>query len=95
MLTIINSSERPMMTSGITSGAPSMPVNSMRPPKRPRLTNASDANVPNTTDPLAEKKASRSDSHNALSSSWSDASARYHFSVAWPHWFITCESLNE
>ena len=51
--TSISSSERPMITSGITSGALTMPENSARPLNRRYLTSAKAASMPSTTEPHA------------------------------------------
>ena len=48
-----SSSERPVITSGITSGALGMPPNSVRPRKRPKRTMASPARVPSSVAAVA------------------------------------------
>ena len=52
-----------MITSGITSGALTMPENSVRPKKRRYLTSANAASVPSTTEAQAVSSAILSDSH--------------------------------
>ena len=94
-LTSIKSSDRPTTTSGITSGALTMPENIVRPLKRLYLTSATAASVPMMTEPQAVKKAMRRLSHRPLSISWSSGSAAYHFSVKPRHTLGSCESLNE
>ena len=73
-LTSISSSDRPITTSGITSGALTMPENSVRPVKRLYLTSAKAASVPSTTAPQAVMKAIFRLSHRPESISRSLAS---------------------
>ena len=54
-----SNSDRPIMTSGMTSGAKSMPAISMRPRKRPNLCRAKAAIVPSRVDRTADTKATR------------------------------------
>ena len=84
-----------MITSGITSGALTMPENSVRPVKRRYLTSAKAASVPSTTEPQAVKKAIFRISHRPASISRSLASAAYHLSVKPRQTLGTGESLNE
>jgi len=93
--TNINSSDNPMITSGITKGALTMPLNKVRPLKRPNLTSENAANMPKTTDPQAVKNAIFSDNHSPEIISRSFASVRYHLVVKPPHWVGSGESLNE
>ena len=72
-----------------------MPANSVRPLKRRYLVSANAANVPSTTDPQAVRNAIFRLSHRPDSSSWSDASATYHFSVKPRQTFGMAESLKE
>ena len=51
--TNINSSDRPMITSGITSGAVIRVVNAVRPRNRPKRASTNPASVPRTTAPVA------------------------------------------
>ena len=83
------------MTSGITSGAFTMPLKSMRPVNRRYLTRANAASVPSTSELHAVKKAIFSDSHRPPSISPSLASLTYHLSVKPFHKLGTGESLNE
>ena len=83
------------MTSGITSGAATMPANRVRPKKRRYLTSANAASVPSTTDEQAVTNAIFSESQSPASSSRSEASAPYHFSVKPCQTLGTGESLNE
>jgi hypothetical protein len=84
-----------MITSGITSGALTMPENSVRPLKRRYFTSAMAASVPSTTDEHAVKNAIFSESHRPDSISVSVPSAAYHFSVKPRQTLGTGESLNE
>ena len=93
--TSISSKDSPTMTSGITSGALTMPVNKVRPVNRWYLTSEKAASVPSSTDEHAVKKAIFIDSKKAEIISSSAASAPYHFRVKPRHEFGTGESLNE
>ena len=84
-----------MMTSGMTRGALTMPLKSVRPVKRRYLTRAKAARVPNTTDAQAVKNAMRRLSQRPAIISRSLASAPYHFSVKPAQRFGMVESLNE
>ena len=57
-----SSSDSPVMTSGMTSGAVIMPPNSVRPRNRPNRAIAMPAMVPSTTEKVALSAAMRSDS---------------------------------
>ena len=76
--TSISSSDRPMMTSGITSGEFTMPANSVRPGKRLKRVRANAAKVPSITEAQAVKNAILRDSTKPLMISASLASASYH-----------------
>ena len=93
--TSISSSDRPTTTSGITSGALTMPENTVRPVKRLYLTSANAAIVPITTEPQAVRKAICRLSHRPCRISRSFASAAYHLSVKPRHTLGSGESLNE
>ena len=94
-LTSISSSDRPTTTSGITSGAVTMPENSVRPLKRLYFTSAKAASVPSTTEPQAVRKAIFRLSHRPARISPSLSSAAYHFSVKPRQTLGSGESLNE
>ena len=79
----------------MTSGALTMPANTVRPWNRVYLTSANAASVPITTAAQAVRKAMRSDSHRPLSISVSCASLRYQSSVKPPQTLGTGEALNE
>ena len=51
-----SSSDRPVITSGITSGAVTRPANSVRPRKRPKRASAKPASVPSTSAPVAPQR---------------------------------------
>ena len=91
----MSSSDRPTTTSGITMGALTMPLNSVRPEKRLYLTNAKAAKVPSTTEPQAVMKAIFRLSHRPPSISVSCVSCAYHFSVKPRHTLGSGESLKE
>ena len=93
--TSISSRDSPTTTSGITSGALAMPLNSVRPKKRLYLTSAKAVSVPSTTEPHAVKNAIFRLSHRPEIISLSLASAPYHFSVNPRQTFGIGESLNE
>lgn len=83
------------MTSGITSGALTMPENSVRPAKRLYLTSANAARVPRITEKVAVKKAILRLSHRPPSISLSFSRPAYQRVVKPAHWLGTGESLNE
>ena len=64
-----SSSERPVITSGITSGALSMPPKSVRPRNRPNRTMASPARVPRSVAKVAFTTAILRLSHTAAQTS--------------------------
>ena len=51
MVTSMSSSDSPMITSGITSGALTMPEKMVRPMKRRYFTSVKAARIPSTTEP--------------------------------------------
>ena len=72
------SSDRPVITSGMTSGANTIPENSVRPRKRPRLTSVTAASVPSTVATVAESRPTRNVTQAASSSASFCKSAAYH-----------------
>ena len=85
----------PVMISGITSGAFTMPVSSSRPGKRAKRTSAIAASVPSSTAPLEAVTATSSDS-SAASSSWRlCSSCVYQVVEKPPQTFTSGEALNE
>ena len=94
-LTSINSSDRPTTTSGMTSGALTMPENAVRPKNRLYFTSENAASVPSTTAPQAVRKAIFRLSHRLAMISLSLARSRYHLSVKPRQALGTGESLNE
>ena len=60
-----SSSDRPVITSGITSGAEVMPLNSTRPRNRPIRASARPASVPSATAAVADSAAMRTLNHAA------------------------------
>ena len=91
MATNISSRDKPVITSGITSGAVVMPVISVRPLKRRKRDSAKPASVPRMTAPVALIEAMRSDSLI-----WSlCSSSRYHLVEKPAHTVTSRDSLNE
>ena len=84
-----------MTTSGITSGAFTMPENRVRPLKRRYFVSAKAASVPRITAPVALHTAICRLSHRPLRISLSSASLPYHLKVKPVQRFGICESLNE
>src|ERR1700733_15296779 len=80
---VMNSSSnaRPVMTSGMTSGAVVMPTSSVRPRNGPKRASATPVSVPSTTAPLAAISAIRTDSQAASRISSLPSSSPYHFNV--------------
>ena len=81
MATNSSSSDSPVITSGMTSGAVVMPASSMRPRKRPKRASAMPASVPSTTAAVADMSAIRIDSQAAPRICSLCTSAAYHLSV--------------
>src|ERR1700722_2674652 len=79
--TNISSSERPVITSGITIGAVVMPDSSVRPRKGPKRANATPVSVPRITAPVAETSAIRIDNHAAPTICPFEINSPYHLSV--------------
>ena len=75
--TSISSSDRPTITSGITSGALIMPEKRVRPRKRGWRSSVSAASVPSTTEPVALAAAICSDRNSAWRMSSSPTSFSY------------------
>src|SRR5262249_37629941 len=85
----------PVMISGMTSGALTIPVSNSRPGKRAKRTSATAASVPRTTAPVEAATATWSDS-NAAPSSWRSCSSwPYHAVEKPPQTFTSGEALNE
>ena len=83
------------MTSGITSGAFTIPENRVRPRKRGCLTRAQAAAVPISTEPQAVANAILRDRASPSSSSWSWPRAAYHLRVKPPQVLGSSEALKE
>src|ERR1700716_2213602 len=79
--TNISSSDRPVITSGITIGAVVIPDNKVRPRKGPNRASATPASVPRMTAPVAETSAIRIDSQAAPTICPFDNNSPYHLSV--------------
>jgi hypothetical protein len=95
MVTNSSSSDRPVITSGITSGAVVSPENSVRPLNGPNRASAMPASVPSATAIVAEIAATRRLSHAALRI-WSFcSSAPYHLVENPPHTVTSFDALNE
>ena len=90
-----SSSERPVITSGITSGALSMPPNSVRPRNRPNRTMAIPARVPSIVAKVAFTTAIRRLSQTAAQTSSLRNSSAYQRSDQPPHTGTSLEWLNE
>ena len=76
-----SSSERPLITSGMTMGAVVMPTRRERPRKAPNRASAVPARVPRMVEAVAAQTATRSDSHAASRTSSSERRTPYHLSV--------------
>ncbi|VEB42328.1 Uncharacterised protein [Chromobacterium violaceum] len=85
----------PCITSGITSGALTMPVNSVNSRKRPKRPSTKPTQVPITTDAVAVISAIFRLSQAALISSSSSSSAAYHLVEKPDHTVTSLDSLNE
>ena len=95
MVTNSSSSDRPVITSGITSGAVVRPENSVRPLNGPNRASTMPASVPSTTASVAEIAATRRLSHAAFRI-WSFCSSSpYHFVENPPHTVTSFDLLNE
>ena len=90
-----SSSDRPVITSGITSGAVVMPDSSVRPRNGPKRARIMPANVPSTTASVAETAATLRLSHAASRICWFWISAPYHFVEKPPQTVTRRDSLNE
>src|SRR5579863_6433484 len=93
-----SSSDKPVMTSGITRGAVVMPASTARPRNAPNRASAIPDNVPRTTEEDAAMMAILIDSHAASRICSFDASSTYHLSVgecAASHTVTSLELLNE
>ncbi len=95
ILTNNSSKDRPVITSGITSGATIMPVNRVRPANRPTRASASAASAPSTVAALALITAMRTLS-SAASITWSlSSSAAYQRHENPPQVLLIREALKE
>ena len=90
-----NNSDRPVITSGITSGAYNMPENSVRPLNRSPRTSASAASVPSTAASVAETAATRRLVAAAANIASSLKNAVYQRNDQPPQTVTSCEALNE
>src|SRR5689334_5103667 len=93
-----NNIDRPVMTSGMTSGAVVRPCSSARPLNGPKRASTSPASVPSTTAPEADMAATRMDSQAADRICSSPNNFPYHLTVGEVTEFHTVterESLNE
>jgi hypothetical protein len=73
-----SSSDRPVITSGMTSGAKTMPENSNRPRNRVIRTRTTAASVPSNVAAVADTSATRSVTHAASRSAWLRSISPYH-----------------
>ena len=88
-------SDRPVITSGMMSGAEIMPENRVRPLNRPSRASVSPASVPRMVANVADTTAMRSD-RSAASITWSFCrSFPYHSVEKPPHTVASREALNE
>ncbi len=90
-----SSSDRPVITSGMTSGAVVMPESSVRPRNGPKRASAMPASVPSTTAAVAAMAAIFRLSSAASRICWFCSSAPYHFVENPPHTVTSRDSLNE
>src|SRR3569623_1001694 len=95
MATNSSNSDSPVMTSGITNGAYSMPENSVRPRKKPPRDRPIAASVPSNVAALADTTPTRRRIQAADSIALSLSSSRYHFKDQPPHTVTRREALNE
>ena len=95
MPTKSSSSDRPVITSGITIGAVTRPVNSVRPAKRPCRASASADTVPRPVASTADSAATRSDTQAAASNGASASSTPYHRVEKPPQTVTSAEALKE
>jgi hypothetical protein len=94
-LTNSNNSERPVMTSGMMSGAEIMPENKVRPLKRPSRASVRPASVPRSVAKLAETTAICRDRSVPLIT-WSFASSLpYHWVENPPQTVASLDELND
>ncbi len=95
MATNSKSSDRPVITSGMTSGADTVPAKAVRPRKRRKRTSATAASVPRTSAMVAESAAICRLSQAAPSICGSRNNSPYHL-VEKPDQTVTSrDSLNE
>ena len=84
-----------MITSGMTSGAYTIPENRVRPANRPCLARAKAAIVPKIVATEAERKATFRVIHAASSNCWLEKTEAYHFVDHPPHTATLRPALNE
>ena len=90
-----NSNDRPVITSGITSGAEVIPLNRILPRKRPMRASARPASVPRTTATVAVATAMRRLNHAARRICASRSNSPYHRAENPPHTVTSFDALNE
>src|SRR5690606_26693174 len=90
-----NSSDRPVMTSGMTSGAKTIPENRKRPRKRGYRVSARAAIVPRTVATVAEMTAMRNVTQAASISCWLENNDTYQRVEKPPQTVTSLEALNE
>ena len=90
-----SSSDSPVITSGITSGAVVIPDNSVRPLKRPKRASTRPASVPRITAPVALRLAILMLNFAALSICCSWNSSTYHLVEKPAHTVTSFEELKE
>jgi len=95
MATNSSNSDRPVITSGITSGAVTRPPNSVRPLKRLIRVSTKAANVPSATAAIAVYRAISSERITEPISCVLSSRPTYHFSDQPPHTVTSLEALNE
>ena len=85
----------PVMISGITSGAFTMPVSSNLPRNSGNRTSEIAAKVPRITAPVETATPMRSDSHAASRTCWLCTSCVYQLVEKPPHTLTSADALNE
>ncbi|MCY1536170.1 hypothetical protein D9M68_716130 [compost metagenome] len=95
MATKSSSSDRPVITSGITSGAVTMPPNSVRPRKRGMRVSTKAARVPRATAAIAVYKAISRERPTEFISWVLSRRPTYHFTDQPPQTVTSLEALKE
>ena len=95
MATNSSNSDRPVITSGITSGAVTKPPNSVRPLKWLMRVSTNAARVPRATAAIAVYSAISSERMTEPMSCVLSSKPVYHFSDQPPHTVTSLEALNE